>query len=172
MAKKREQHPETKAPEQLIRDLVQAARLALIPETLMKGESKWFYQQLWHFRKAVTHPAAILAQKGVRLPWDRYQEIVLLVIKDAARFAVGEIRWPGGYLRKCVQLHMAKHWEEYYEEAKAMRLEVDKAVDRIQPTPETQVVEILATVNAALSLNKPKRARKKETGAETQLGLL
>jgi hypothetical protein len=170
--------PVVKPPEELMRDLVHAARVAFMPDSLIKEGSKQFWLQISHFRKAITLPAAILAMRGAALPWDRYQELVMKVIMDAKVHASPDLRFPGGYLRKVMQTYMAHHWEEWYWTAKGIRTQLDRELAKTGEMPMRDLTtEILAQANALISTKrKPKPTSTpvptvRSASAETQMGL-
>jgi hypothetical protein len=77
----------------------------------------------------VLWPAKWLDERGVSLPLNRYRDIFMAVFMDAAMFqAQTKINYLPAYLRVVLEKHFAHHGEDYYDEAKSIRAQVDTAL--------------------------------------------
>ena len=116
--------PKQDLPAEIIGDLMGAIRNAFYP-----GDDRWFKNQQFIRFHVVTWPAAWLNAKGVTLPPARYKAIILDVLQGIKQHGKTEAVqfWPG-YLKHCLQTHFKVHGQEIYEEAKAIRNQVERAL--------------------------------------------
>src|SRR5690349_16632956 len=76
----------------------------------------------YHFmrQRCIFWAANFMVSKGFTLPANRFQEILVEIIKEAKFNATGTINYVPGYVAKCVQSHFQKQWEKYYAESKSL----------------------------------------------------
>jgi hypothetical protein len=122
MAKKTEVFG-TKLPLEMVNDLVYAIRLAFYA-----GQDPEFYAQRKQLVRAVTYPATFLEARNGLPTAARYEQIfrveIIAAIKQHGNYKPMRGSYFCGYFLKCVQRHMEKHWETYYEESKAVQRQV------------------------------------------------
>ncbi len=140
---------------------------------------RFFADRSLLLRFVVLWPARWLAERGVSLPSERYQSIMVGsgnprgILVDAA--TLGEPpRNPVAYLGAVVQRHWKIHGDEYYEEAKSLRPRLEQLVAglskaTVQPAPQRNAVELLSE---AASIVTPARRRKSAAKPASQLDLL
>lgn len=118
------ERPRQQLPVEIIGDLMTAVR-----NGFYGGDEKWFPQQADIRRMVVTWPAAWLNQRGVTLSPERYKALLLGIFNDIKAFGnTGGVKYWPRYLRFCLQEHFKHHGEEIYEEAKALRNQVETAL--------------------------------------------
>lgn len=118
-------------------------------------------------------PAKWLKSRGVTLPPERYQELIINALMEGLRHgATHEIRYLPAWLRQVVQSHFAHNEEPIYEEAKAIRTRVESALlrlgGRVAVAPPPDPVREMATAGQLLKARKPA----KRTAIKGQLSLL
>jgi hypothetical protein len=161
--------PKQQLPVEIIDDLMGSIRNGFYP-----GDERWFADQEFIRRRVVTWPAAWLNSRGVTLKPERYKELLLGIIIEIKRCGKTEAvkYWPG-YLAHCVQQHFKHHGEEIYEEAKAVRNQVETALMACHKAADaargTDSVAGLALVHYALT---SAHKRKRRPGGKQQLSLL
>jgi len=138
--------------------------LSFIRVHFYQGEERRFFQDR-HFlmRQVVLWPAAWLNKRGVTLQPERYQEVVVFVLREAMTHGAERVKFWPGYLATCMQRHFAAHGEKYYEEGKSMRSALERfavMLDRTGTVRQPDPVEILAETRRALMAGKPKRVPK------------
>lgn len=157
--------PKQELPGEIIDDLMGAIRNSFYP-----GDDRWFKDQQFIRFHVVTWPAAWLNAKGVTLPPLRYKEIILDVLQGIKQHGKTEVvqYWPG-YLKHCLQTHFKIHKQKIYEEAKAIRNQVEHALLACQRSIQAthDPIEVIAL---ARQLNRPKRGVGRKE--KTQLNLL
>ncbi len=88
----------------------------------------------------VLWPASWLNGKGVTIHGDAYREIFVKVFLQAAANVTSKVKYRPAYLRQVIQSHFKIHGEEYYDEAKAIRNQVEQAMMLVgqtrQPAPD------------------------------------
>lgn len=174
MKRPAQDRPQQPVPAEIVSRLLAVIRNQFYPDALGGGDAakQWFEDQHFIKVRVVLWPAAWLNQRGVTLKPDRYQQILLDVFTDIKRHgSTGAVKFWPGYLAKCVQDHFRHHEEEIYEEAKALRTSLERAMGIAgaaaarQPDP----VERLAAAHQVLVSERKKRRCKP---AEKQLDLL
>lgn len=165
--------PRQSVPSQIANELLAVIRNQFYPDAQLGGEAakQWFQDQQFIRQRVVLWPAAWLNKRGVSLKPERYQQILLDIFADIKRHgATGAVKFWPGYLAKCVQDHFAHHEDEIYEEAKALRTQLERALATAgsatarQPDP----VERLAAAHQVLSATARKR-RCKPTADQLKL---
>jgi len=135
---------------------------------------KAFYQDLARLKQAIFYPAAWLKLRGTELPSDKYEAIILEVLKTIVLNAdVSQIRIPGIYLIKCVQEHMAHQGEKYLVQGKEFERVVFDQLQGIRGASDALVsrdktVDTLAGAHKALVTNSG-RKKKVPQGAQGSL---
>ena len=123
-------------------------------------------------RYVVLWPAKWLADRGVTLTADRYEQILVGtasprgVLVDASTLGQPPHN-PVKYLATVVQKHFEVQGERYYEEGKALRSKLDpimKVLSGIQTAPKQDPVAAMAS--AADLLAAPKRRKTKKPAVQ------
>lgn len=147
--------------ETLMEDLLRHLR-----QQFYYGQTKPFQQQRKMLQEALTTPAAWLYARGVTLSEPRLREILMEIITGIKRHGdTGSIRFFAGYFLNCVQKHMKFNGDRYYQEGKAARNQVEKAMGAITAVPQAPVdntCERLADLNRLVKAGAPKKRARKE----------
>jgi hypothetical protein len=148
-------------PKELVDSVMQTIR-----EQFCQGmDAKAWFKDNFHFLRkwCITQPAKFIVSKNFTLPADRFKQILTNVITEARREALGPIQFVPAYLGKCVQSHFDKHWEEYYQEAKAIQATADHALLALGKLPirADHTVEDLAKIHQVLVSKSRKRVVEK-----------
>lgn len=117
-------------------------------------EDKWFKDRAFVKKNVVLWPATWLNARGLTLPPERYQAILVEKLIDLKRHATGTIHNPSGYLMRCLQDHFRHHEDELHDEAKAFTASVDRTMGKLRTAPSADPVAALATAAAVIA---PKR---------------
>jgi len=137
------------------------------------GDDKCFAQDRSRLLAwVVLWPASWLNGKGVTIHGDRYREIFIKTFMNAAAHLESKVKYRPAYLRQVIQSHFKIHGEEYYDEAKSLRNQVESImllVGKAGPK-EADPVKELAAAREILTALKPKKAPLK-TGLNNQLNL-
>ena len=103
--------------------------LNLLRNKFYSGDEKSFFQDRRLLLKwVVLYPASWLTGKGVTIHGDAYREIFVKVFIQAAAHVTSKVKFRPAYLRQVIQSHFAIHGEDYYDEAKAVRNQVEAAM--------------------------------------------
>lgn len=112
------------------------------------GDDKCFAQDRKRLLAwVVLWPASWLNKKGVTIHGDAYREIFVKVFIQAAAHVQSKVKYRPAYLRHVIQSHFEIHGEEYYEQAKAVRNQVEHAMILVgrpavaTPDPVRQMAE-------------------------------
>lgn len=93
------------------------------------GDEKCFCQDRKHLLGwVVLWPASWLNKRGVTIHGDAYREIFNKVFMQAAAHATDKIKYRPAWMRMVIQSHFNIHGETYYEEAKAVRNQIEQAL--------------------------------------------
>ena len=162
--------PRQQLPEEIIGDLMEAVRNGFYP-----GDARWFAQKNDIKRMVLTWPASWLFQRGVTLKPERYKAILLAVFMDIKRMGdTASVKYWPRYLRHCLQQHFKHHGDEIYDEAKAVRNQVENALMACQKAADAargnDPVADLALVHRALTAGHNRKRR--PSAAKEQLTLL
>lgn len=160
-------------PHQPLPDEITSHLLDFVRTHFYAESPKQFYQDRRFLLRVVTWPAAWLSSRAVTLQPERYQAIVIEVLRgimhhgktDAVKY------WPG-YLLHCIQEHFKHHGEAIYEEAKSLRTCLEHAflgIAKAKAAAPSKTVETLAQVNRVLTA--PRRS-KQASRPSKQLDLL
>jgi hypothetical protein len=128
-----------------------------------RAEERWYWE-LPLLKKAVTLPAWDLSKRGAELPAERYEAILLGIIATIRKEGnVNAVRNFGQYLLTAVQRHMRVRWNQYYQEALALRRDdFSKAIPANQPARDSgSPVPTLAEAHRALLAAKGGRPKTK-----------
>ena len=124
-------------------------------------------------REVVLWPAKWFDGRGVTVPGQRYQDLMISggkppgILMDALRYGEPP-KYPPAYLMACVQRHFDVHGESLYEEAKAVTWTIDRVLSGLRAKGETtQPDPVRELARAASLLRAPKRVVKAPV---TQLG--
>lgn len=168
--------PKQETPAVIINDLLRAIRNQFCPDL---SDNQWYPTVQFH-KRTLTYGASWLNRKGVTLPPARYQAIyqdIFNGIKQHGTTAAVK-SWPG-YLLHCVQEHFKHHGEDYYNEGKAIRAGVERALlactrahDAASERKTAELTEVLAQTHAVLSVRrKAKKTPSKTLQKQTEFGL-
>jgi hypothetical protein len=152
------ERPKQETPADLVTDLMQAVRSGFYHDQ----PDKWFADQHFIKRNVVLWPAAWLNKKAVSLPPARYKAILMGIFLGIKQHGnTGAVKYWPGYLMKCVQDHFKIHGEDYYEEGKSIRAQVERAqmaFSRAQVAPRApDQVEAMAMSLKILTASKRKQ---------------
>lgn len=154
--------PKQMMPKDLVNGLLSVIRSQFVPDLTDK---EWYKEHNQFIKvRVVMWPARQMNKKGFTVTPERYQQIILAILKDVKRHGqTGQVRYWPGYLMHCVQQHWEHHWEEYYDEAKAIRNKADLVLLGLskhqQPEECSQVIEAVGLAHQFLASKK--HARKK-----------
>lgn len=155
--------PKQELPAEILADLLRVIRNQFCPGL----PAKEWYQSRNFFLRVLTWSAAWLNKRGVTLPPARYQAILLDIFTTIKRNGqTGAVNYWPGYLLHCVQEHWKHHGDEYYEEGKTIRAQVERNLMAFQRAAQAPVasdqVATLAQIHQALQTRKPtnRQARK------------
>ncbi len=127
------------------------------------ADKDWFKHSHFVKRNVVLWPARFVKGKEFTLPVARYEAIMRGIfdgIKEHGQ--TGQIRYWPGYLMKCVQDHWRLHWEEYYNEAKAVRNISETALVSLgKVAPADRGLEALAVAQSVLAGRRRKQPAKR-----------
>lgn len=134
----------------------------------------WFKDQHFIKRNVILWPASFVVRKGFTMSPERYKSAVLEVFQGIKQHGqTGAVKFWPGYLMKCIQDHFKIHWEEYYQEAKAIRTKVDLALFAAQRATDAQRgPDLVESMAAAHSVLKTRRSAKVKPAKDAQLSLL
>jgi len=132
---------------------------------------KWFADQHFIKRNVVLWPANWLNEKGVTLPPERYKAIMLALFVEIKVNATGPLKYPPGFLMKCVQDHFRIQGEKYYDEGKTIRSKADLALLSAINAPRA-ADPVAALADAHRILTGHKRLKKRDIPARSQMSLL
>ncbi len=147
--------PTQDTPADLVNDLMQAVRSGFYEN----AGDQWFKDQAFLRRNVVLWPAGFVVGKGFSMTPERYKGVMLEIFQDIKRHGkTGAVKFWPGYLMKCVQDHFKIHWDEYYQEAKSLRMKLDQAMFAARSATEAQrgpdLVESMAAAHSALKAAK------------------
>lgn len=152
-----EERPKLTVSEQFMADMVPMIRRQFCPN----WDDKAWNTHLWLVQRTVTYPAAWLKKRGLFVTEKRYRMIFLRLLVEVKRKAGGEIRFPPGYLLRCVQDHMSHNADRYNAEGKKARDAVARLLKTVAALPERNPEdELVRTLAEANKLIKPHKRRK------------
>jgi len=129
------------------------------PATRFYGDRKLL------LRFVVLWPAIWLKERGITLPAERYESILVGgghpkgILVDAATLGQAPHN-PVKYLATVVQSHFSVHGETYYEEGKALRNKLDPLLAALSGRNQPQSADPIAPMATAASLLAPPKRRK------------
>jgi hypothetical protein len=151
-------------PAEIVGDLLASIRGAFYGDFT----DKQWHQEKRFLTRVVTWPAAWFNRRAVTVRPERYKQIVLGILDGIkAHGSTAAVKFWPGYLLRCVQEHFKHHGDEYYEEGKAVRSIVDRALSQATGRPAADPVQALAQANAVLAPRT--RARKIVPGKQLDL---
>jgi hypothetical protein len=154
----KKQSPKIKQP---MSDELTASLLNLVETKFYSGHPKTFAQDRKRLLAwVVYYPASWLDKRGVTLPPERYREIMVKIILDAAEHGnLAEVKYLPAWLAQTVQSHWAIHGEDYYSEAKTMRRMVEHALvvagRHVQAAPDP--IREMAAAKRLLAVSKGRK---------------
>jgi len=164
----RPQRPKFKRPPQPVPEELCASILELLRAKFYDGpdraaEAKAFAQDRTRLLKwVVLWPAWWLNSRAVTIHGDEYRKIFVKTFLQAAAHVTSKVKYRPAYLRHVIQSHFAHHGEEYYDQAKALRAQVDHILLIAQQGREAAPDPVAALAAAQKLLAVPKRAKKAE----------
>ena len=140
------------------------------------GDRAFFQHRRDLLYRVVLWPASWLKKKEVTIHGDDYRSIFTKVFLQAAAHVETKIKYPPAYLAQVIQSHFKIHGEEYYDEAKAVRNQVDHVMlmagQLARPAAvAADPVRELASARNILASGKPKKSPSKSAVKE-QLTLI
>ncbi|MEK9754480.1 MAG: hypothetical protein VW338_14900 [Rhodospirillaceae bacterium] len=109
---------------------------------------RWFADQHFIRKNVVLWPATWFDERAVTIQPGRYKALLLEILTKIKHHGdTGNIRFLPGYLMKCVQDHFRHNGEAIYNEAKALRTKLDRALWAVQANAkpvETLDVRLMA----------------------------
>lgn len=158
-----EERPKQPLPAEIVGDLLSAIRSAFYGDL----DAKQWHQQKRFLTRVVTWPAGWFTRKGVTIGPARYKAIVLDILDGIKVHGSTEnVKFWPGYLLHCVQEHFRHHGDGYYEEGKAVRTTIERALSQAGSRPQADPVEALAQANAVLA---PRTLRRKTPNQQLSL---
>lgn len=134
---------------------------------------RFLKDQTFLLREVVLWPAKWFDTRGVTIPGQRYQDLMISsgkppgILMDALRYG-DPPKYPPAYLMACVQRHFDVHGESLYEEAKSVTWAIDRVISGLQSTATLAPPDPIRDLARAANLLRP---RKRSVYApETQLG--
>lgn len=122
----------------------------------------------------VLWPAAWLNNRGVTIHGDDYRDIFFKVFFQASAHMESKVKYRPAYLRQVIQSHFKIHGEDYYEEAKSTRNQVDQVLmltgQIAKQAPAADPVRELANARKILASQAPKKVAA-EPAVKGQLNL-
>lgn len=163
--------PRQETPAEIVGELLGVIRGQFYGDTEAR---RWFQDQHFIKRNVVLWPAAWLDKRGVTLAPERYRALLLEIFQGVKRHGeTGAVRYWPGYLMKCVQEHFRHNEDAIYDEAKAVRTQVESAMRAIQrgrdATPASDPIRVLAQTRAVLQSGRRRPA--KTEAAQGLLGI-
>jgi hypothetical protein len=149
-----EERPKIGVSKQFMIDMTLMIRGQFCPD----WDDKAWNTHLWLVQRTVIYPAAWLNKRAIFVPPDRYRELLLELLQEVKRKG-GAIKFPPGYLLKCVQDHMRFNADRYNTEGKVARDRLTKLMGTF-PTAEARPDFLVKTLAAGgEAIQKPKRRR-------------
>lgn len=165
------ERPRQETPAEIVGELLGVIRGQFYGDTEAK---RWFQDQHFIKRNVVLWPATWLDKRGVTLAPARYRAILMEIFQGIKRHGeTGAVKYWPAYLMRCVQEHFRHNEDALYEEAKAVRTQVESAMRTIQrlkdATPASDPIQMLAQTRAVLQSSR--RHRVKPEAAQGLLGI-
>jgi len=162
MRQPRPQRPKQDLPRQIVDAILYFIGHHFYPDRTSTAAARKLWAQDRHFyrRHLITWAAAWLDQRGVTLKPERFQKLICDKLLDAKlHLSAGARNWPR-YLTHCIQDHFHHHGEAIYNEAKALRAQVENTLGKL-PAPglDPDPIRVLAMAHA-LTKPKPKKLAK------------
>jgi hypothetical protein len=158
--KARTKPPTQREPQRVSQEVLDSL-LGLVRRKFYEGDAASFFKDRWHLLQwALLWPAReFFTPKAVELPNARYEAILKVVIMEAVVHGAEKIKYRPAWLAKVIQSHFAIHGDEYYEEAKAIRTQSERALLALGklPTKEASAVQDFTTASRLLDGTKPRR---------------
>jgi hypothetical protein len=136
------------------------------------GDEKRFAQDRSRLLSwVVLWPASWLNARGVTIHGEAYKQIFFKVMHQANQHRSDKIKYRPAWLRMVLQSHFRMHGEEYYEEAKSVRMVTEKLLlltGQQQNAPDP--VKELAAARKILTAATPRKSVIKDT-PKAQLNL-
>lgn len=159
-----QERPKIGVSKQFMIDMTTMIRGQFCPD----WDDRAWNMHLWLVQRAVIFPAVWLNKRGIFVSPERYRELLLDLFQEV-KVHGGDIKFPPGYLLKCVQDHMRFNADRYNAEGKAAR-------DRLAPLLATFTTaearpDFLVTTLAAASACLAKPSRRRKAAPDHQLGL-
>jgi hypothetical protein len=120
-------------------------------------------------------PARLMSGKGFTVTGERYKQIFSNIILEAIRHGnTTRLNYRPAWLKSVIQSHFEKHWEQYYDEAKAVGFQAEHALlmlGKLQVRPECDPVRTLAEAGALLARTKPAKKPRSKQAANLEFNL-
>lgn len=136
------------------------------------GERKrWAQDRHWYRQRVITWAARWLDSRAVTLTPERFKQELLDKLSDIKRHAPEHVlNWPR-YITKGIQDHFAHNGERIYDEGKALRHQIDAAIDKARVTgrPAEQAIDPIRVLALAHQVNKPRNKSVAKNDAQPDL---
>ncbi len=149
--------------------------LGLIRTKFYQGDDKNFFQDRRLLLKwVVLWPASWLRGKGVTIHGSKYREIFARVMLQAAAHIESKVRYRPAYLKQVIQSHFAILGDEYLDEAKSIRNQLEATMLLLGKIPQKTPDPVAELATAAQLLTPRKRSLKRsfKPAKNLQLNLL
>ena len=123
------------------------------------AKTRWAQDRNFYRQNLITWSAHWLDSRGVSLKPERFQKEIMDKLLDVKLNQRAEVKnWPR-FLTHCIQDHFKHNGERLYEEAKALRNQVDAALDKALArgqAAEPAALDPIRVLALAHQVNKPK----------------
>src|SRR5205814_2034999 len=136
-----EPRPKQETPAEMVEELMEMIRGQFYQDL---PESKWFSDRAFMKKNVVLWPATWLNGRGFTVSPAAYRQTFIDKINDLKRHATGPIKYPTGYLMKCIQDHFRHNEDRLHDEAKAATTAVAAALGKASAAPQIDQVATMA----------------------------
>jgi hypothetical protein len=148
--------PKQQLPGEIVADIMSAIRGQFYPDATPK---QWMQEGTFIKREFVLYFAAWLDKKGVTLKPERYKQILLERLNEIKIHGKTEaIKYFPGYLKHSLQQHLKFHGEDYYNEGKNLRAQLENTLSKL-PGPTVDPVRVMAEARNDLLKSKKKPSK-------------
>jgi len=123
---------------------------------------KFLKDQTFLLREVVLWPAKWFNSRGVTIPGQRYQDLMIGggkppgILMDALRYG-DPPKYPPAYLMACVQRHFDVNGERLYDEAKSVTWAVDRVLSGLRAAGTAPAADPIRDLARAADLLKVKK---------------
>jgi hypothetical protein len=147
-----EPRPKQETPDAMVAELMKNIRDQFYGDA---GAKRYKQEHAFLLKRVVLYPAKWLNSKGVTLPVDEYQRLVLEKLQDVKRNGrQAKFKYFPAYLESCFKDHLKHNGDTIYERAKTFRSAVDGAMDQLAAVRPADHVATLAAAERVLQVNR------------------